>query len=179
LRIAPGAICPLPATDYIVSRRYADSLAHKAALQRADDAQAAAAQADAQLAALRAALSPLQQRVSDALAAATRQSDAALKTLGEARTAQEQAQAHGAYALAQVRKDRWDAENDCWKEFAALEKAGSAFAHELADRARGVAGDRDVSDINQEEDLLRETLGTSEEYVRSLATMAQKTGWTH
>ena len=162
-------------TDYLVSRRYADAMAHKADVQRAEKSQAAAEAADARLAALRAAAAPFQQRAVAELAAAQTATETSLKTLGEARTAPDQEQANAAYALAQARKARWTAAADCWKEYLALQKAGAAFAHELADRARGVAEDRDIAAINQEESQLRESLGTSEEYVRKLRVLGQKT----
>ena len=161
-------------TEYLVSRRYADALAHKADVRRAGDLQASAEAADAQLAVLKAAVAPLQQRVAGELATASARNDQALKTLGEARTAQDQARGHAAYAAAQVLKSRWEAEADCLKEFVALQKAGTAFAHELADRARGVAEDRTIFDINQEEHQLRESLVTSEQYVRTLAQTVEK-----
>ena len=163
-------------TDYLVSRRYADALARKSALWRADEAQVGAEQADAQLASMRTALAPVQRRAFTELAEAARQTEAALKTLGEARTAQEQELAHSAYGSAQVRRSRWEAESDCWKEFLALQKAGAAFAHELADRARGMAEDRNILEINREEQMLREGLRTSAEFVRSLQTMVQTPG---
>jgi small-conductance mechanosensitive channel len=161
-------------TEYLVSRRYADALAQKAALRRAADALAVAEATDAELAALRAALAPAQKRMAAELSAAAAANDQALKTLGEARTAQDQARGRGAYAAAQALKTRWEAESEFWKEFAALQKAGAAFARELADRARGLAEDRSIFDINQEERQLRESLGTSEQYVRSLDLMVQK-----
>ena len=161
-------------TDYLISRRYAAALGHKADLRRADDAQAAAGDADARLAAMRQAVTPLQQGIAAALAGATRQAEAALKTLGDARTAQEQEPARNAYALTQMHKSRGEAESDCWKEFIALEKARAAFSHELADRARGIATDRSIFEINQEEEQLRDSLGTSEEYVRGLEAMVRQ-----
>lgn len=160
--------------DYLVSRRFADALARKADTRRAADAQAAAAAADARLAALRASLAALQQHVADELAVAARQSESALKLLGDARTAQAQEQGHDAYAAAQALKDRWMAEGECWKEFVALQKAGAAFSHELADRARGLAEDRTIFEINQEERQLRESLATSAQYIQSLALAVDK-----
>lgn len=161
--------------DALISRRYADALARKADLQRAAEAQTVAESADAQLAALRTALKPIQQRAAGELAAAATQNDEALKLVGDARTAGEQTRGHAAYAAAQSVKNRWEAETDCWKELLALQKAGAAFAHELADRARGMAEDRTIFDINQDERQLRESLDTSEQYVRSLDQMVQKT----
>lgn len=162
-------------TEYLVSRRYADALARKAAQRRLAEAQSAAQTADAALGALRAALAPVQKRAASEAVAAGSAGEAALKALGEARTVPDQARGRAAYAAAQTLKARWEAETECWKEFAALQKAGAAFARELADRARGFTEDRNILDINQEERQLRESLETSEQYVRSLELMVQKT----
>jgi small-conductance mechanosensitive channel len=160
--------------DELISRRFAEALAHKADARRANEFQAAAERGDAQLALLRAAVAPWQQGIATNLSAATGEADAALRSIGEARTAQDETQAHAAYAQAQARKGRWEAENDCWKEYLALQKAGAAFAHELADRARCLAEDRNIADINQEEEQLRASLVTSEQYVRTLDLQLQK-----
>ena len=161
-------------TDCLISRRFAEALAHKSDLRRADELASLADRGDAQLAALRAKLPPVQQEITTNLTAATGQAEAALRTLGEARTAQEDEQAHAAYAQAQLRKVRWESENDCWKEFVSLQKAGAAFARELADRARSLAEERNIADINQEEEQLRASLVTSEQYVHSLEAQVQK-----
>lgn len=162
-------------TEYLASRRYADALAKKDAQRRLATAQALAETADTALASMRSALAPMQKRAAAELAAAAGAEEQALKTLGEANTAPDQAAGRAAYAAAQALKTRWGAETECWKEFIALQKAGAAFARELADRARGFAETRSVFDINQEERQLRESLDTSEQYVRSLELMIQKT----
>jgi small-conductance mechanosensitive channel len=161
-------------TDYLISRRYADALARKAEAHRLANAQASAVAADGQLAALRGSLTALQQRVAAELATAVKRGDAALKALGEARTTQAQEQGHKDYAAAQAMKERWTVEGECWKEFIALQKAGAAFAREVADRARTFAEDRNIFEINQDERQLRDSLVTSEQYVHSLALMVQK-----
>ena len=160
--------------DYLIGRRFAEALAHKADVRRANDLQAVAERDDAQLALLRTALAPLQQGVATSLAAATGEADAALKMIGDARTAQEEEHARAAFAQAQARKGRWEAETDLWKEYAALQKAGAAFAHEQADRARSLSEDRNIADINQEEEQLRASLVTSEQYMRTLDLQLQK-----
>ena len=160
--------------DYLISRRFAAALARKADGRRAEELQALAERTDAQLALLRTAMAPLQQGIITNLAAATGLADAALKAIGETRTAQEEEHAHAVYAQAQVQRARWEAENECWKEFTALQKAGAAFAHELADRARSLTEDRSLADINQDEQQLRDSLVTSEQYVHNLELMLQK-----
>ena len=160
--------------DYLVSRRFAEALGRKADLRRAEELQAVADRDDAQLALLRTAVAPQQQVIAANLGVAIGAADAALKTTGASRTAQEEEHAHAAYAQAQTQRGRWEAENECWKEFVALQKAGAVFAHELADRARGLAEDRGLADINQEEEQLRDSLVTSGEYVRSLELLLQK-----
>jgi len=163
-------------TDYLVSLRYAEALGQKAGLQQADKAAIAAEAAETRLAELRTALAPLQQRAAAASADAAHQADAALKAIGGTRTARDQDEARAAYAAAQIRKNRADAENEDWKEYGALEKAGAAFARELADRASDLAGDQGIRELTQDARLLRESLDTSEQYIRSLQQLVDKTG---
>ena len=154
-------------SEYLVSRRLADALAQKGALQRAADLQGCAERSEAQLGALRTALAPAQRQQAEQLAAASVQAENALKAIGEARTAPEEAVAHAAYAIAQAQRRHCDADGDCWKEFVSLQKAGAAFARERSDRARNLTGDRSLTDILEEELQLRGSLITSEQYVRS------------
>lgn len=154
-------------SEYLVSRRLADGLARKGDLRRAGDFEAQAERSEAQLATVRAALAPEQQKLTASLAEAVGQADVALKALGEARQAQEETAAHKAYALAQFRRQHIEAESDCWKEFASLQKSGTSFARERADRAREVAEDHGPGELMQEELQLRGSLGTSEQYVKS------------
>ncbi len=161
--------------DYLVSQRYAEALARKAGFQQAAAAQAAADRSEAQLAAIRTALTPIQQRIAKALAEASRQAETNLKTVGDAQATGEQDQARRAYAAALKTKERLEAESECWKEFVALQKASTAYAQEKADRSRAVAGDRGIVELTQDERLLRESLDTSEQYVRSFQRMIQKT----
>lgn len=162
-------------TDYLVSQRYAEALARKADTRRAGDLQALADRSDAQLAQLRAGLAPVLQEVATNLAAATAQADVAQRALGDSSTASAEEQSRAAYAVAQARRGRWEAENECYKEFLALQKAGSAFAREQSERTRSLAEERSLTDINQEEEQLRASLVTSEQYVRSLEQSLQRT----
>ncbi|MEI8243517.1 MAG: mechanosensitive ion channel domain-containing protein [bacterium] len=162
-------------TELLVSRHYADALARKAHAGRAGELLALADRCESQLALLRARLPARQQAVATNFAAATAQADAAQQAIGEARTAPEEELARAAYAGAQARKGRWEAEADCWKEFLSLQKAGAAFARELADRARSLSEERSIADINQEEEQLRASLATSGQYVRSFELLLQKT----
>ncbi len=161
-------------TDYVVSLGYADALSQRESLSRATAAQAAAERAEARLGAFRETIAPHLQRAGRGMAAATEAADAALRSIAESSTDEAQEQARGAYAGAQATKARWEAETDCWKEFIALQKAGAAFAREMADRARGLAAERSGIETAQEERMLRGGLGTSEEYVRSLGSAARK-----
>ena len=160
--------------DALISRRFADALAHKADVRRAEDLQAQADRAEAQLSTLRTAVAPLQKEAATNLAVATREADLAQKLIGDASTAQEEERSRAADAQAQAGKARWEAAADCWKEFVALQKAGAAFAHERADRARSHSEDRSIADINQEEEQLRASLVTSEQYVETLKLQQQK-----
>ena len=161
--------------DGLVSRRFAEALARKADIQRANDLQNAADRHEAQSTLLRTTLSPLQQALVTNLTSSLGAADAALKTIGEAHTAQEEEHAHAAYAQIQTQRARWEAESECWKELLALQKAATAFVHEQADRARSRAEDRSIADINQDEQMLRGSLVTSEQYVRNLELQLQKT----
>ena len=163
-------------TDYLTSLRYAEALGQKAGLQQAEKAAAAADVAEGRLAEMRAAMAPLQQRATAASAEAARLADAALKALGETHTARNQEEARAAYAAAEMRKSRADAENDAWKEFGALQKAGASFARELADRFSDTAGDLGIHELTQNARILRESLDTSELYIRNLNQLIERTG---
>jgi small-conductance mechanosensitive channel len=162
-------------TDLLVSRHYAAALARRANAGRAGELLALADRCESQLALLRSSLPARQQEIATNLAAATAQADAGQRAIADARTAQEEEQARAAYAGAQARKGRWEAEADCWKEFLSLQKAGAAFARELADRARSLSEERSIADINQEKEQLRASLITSGQYVRNFGLLQQKT----
>lgn len=162
-------------TDYLAVLRYAEALGQKAGLHQAEKASATAEIAETRLAELRTALTPLQQRAAAASAEAARQADAALKSIGETRTAHNHEEARAAYAAAQIRKNRADAETDAWKEFGSLQKAGAAFARELADRAAEIAGDQGIRELTQDARILSESLDTSELYIRSLKQLVDRT----
>ncbi len=161
-------------SDYLISCRFAEALERKADVQRAAELQATAEHCDGQLMQLRTALTRTQQRAAANLAAAVTETDEAQHAIGEARAAAEEEKARAVYAQAQARKNRWEAETDCWKELVALQRAGVAFAHELGDRARGLAEDRSLTDLTQEEEQLRATLVTSEQYANTLELQLQK-----
>ena len=160
--------------DALISRRYADALARKAHLRRAEELQSLAERAEVQLTQLRAALAPLQKEGATNLALAAAEVDAVQKSLGSSSTAQEEERFRATDAQAQARKGRWEGVVDCWKELSSLQRAGAAFAHELADRARSLAEEHNIADINQEEEQLRASLITSEQYVHTLELQLQK-----
>ncbi|MEI6210230.1 MAG: mechanosensitive ion channel domain-containing protein [bacterium] len=160
-------------TDYLVSQRYAAALARKATARRAVELQSFADRSDAQMTLLRAGIAPVQQAIVTNLAAATLQTDVAQRAIGDSSTASDEEQSRAAYAVSQERKARWEAENDCFKEFLALQKAGAAFLREQAERTRSLAEERSLEDINQEEEQLRASLVTSELYVRSMELQLQ------
>lgn len=160
-------------TDYLVNVSYAEALSRKAGLQRAAEARALADKAESQLAIVRGAQAATQKQAEAGQAQAAAEVEAALKRLGDPQAA-DLDQARQAYSAAVTRRDRWEAENDCWKEFLALQKAVAAYAREKADRARDLAGDRGLVELTQDERLLRESLETSEQYVRSFQRMVGK-----
>ncbi|MEI6970589.1 MAG: mechanosensitive ion channel domain-containing protein [bacterium] len=160
--------------DYLISQRYAAALARRGHLQLARNAQTAAECAEGRLAALRDDLAQVQQGISSNLAAAVAQAEGATQSLAAAGTAADEAAARDAYAFAELRRQRWDTEAEVWKDFIALQKAGASFARELSDRARSKAERRTLDELGREERQLRQTLPTSEQYIRTLDVQIQK-----